>query len=294
MNFLRFIFLIFPLCFFAQTQPFRGENNRWGISENEKILIPAVYDTIFNFDQEQKVCLACYRVKTTTNRNMMTITKTNHYCRYLNKQNQALSIKIETHSDTCSVFQLSKNAVEWYQDTFPFFVVSAKNKKYLVDKNFKQLTFVPYHNIYTGPDKNFYLVEHKNEGDIVLTGLINTQEKQIIPFDYSGLKFNTVDSLIIACSGNVRPGATDDVFNYKGEKIETYKAHVDMATKNFVIHKFYEPKPHYIIHNLQNDARKHLEMDELKVFRNDTILIKQKNNWFLYNMNNHQKTLYKN
>ncbi|MBX3163319.1 MAG: hypothetical protein KF900_02470 [Bacteroidetes bacterium] len=294
MKFLHTIFLFFPLLFSAQTQTFRGENNKWGIKENERIIIPAVYDTLFNFDKEGNVCLACYRIKTTTTRNAMTITKTNHYCRYLNKNNNCLVIHINNNTDTCSVFQLSKNSVELYNDTFPFFAVSAKHKKYMVDKNFKQLTFVPYHNIYASSDKNFYVAEEKNEGDVVLTGLINTEEKQIIPFNYSGLTFNTADSLIIACSGSVRAKANDDIYNYKGEKIATYKTHVDMATKNFVIHKLYEPKQHYIIYNLQNDVRKQLDSDDLKLFRNDTVLIKQKNDWFFYNIHTYQKTLYKN
>src|SRR5690606_28178578 len=136
--------------------------------------------------------------------------------------------------------------------------------------------------------------EFKNEGDIVFTGLVDLHEKQIIPFDYSSIKLNVQDSLIIACSAGVRNNGTDDVFDFSGKKIASYKMHVNNATKNFIIHKVFEPKERFIIRNLKTDTETELKTDEVQTYRNDTILIKQKHDWFFYNMNNNQKTPYKN
>ena len=66
-----------------------------------------------------------------------------------------------------------------------------------------------------------------------------------------------------------------------------------MATKHFLIHKIFEPKEYYIIYNIATKEEKQLIADEVKFFMNDEILLRQKNDWYLYDLNTHQKKPYK-
>ena len=61
----------------------------WGLGmafnkENESVIIPAVYDTIFNFDSTGQVCMACYKVKSASASKFIKVMTTTYVCRYLN------------------------------------------------------------------------------------------------------------------------------------------------------------------------------------------------------------------
>lgn len=275
----------------SQTQTVK-ENTKWGIKENDSFIIPAVYDTIFNFDSTNKVCLACFKFKKASSSQFIKTMSTSYSCNYLDKKAQRLITRSE-QGDTLSVFSLGKNTVSNYQSNQTIFVVSSKGKKNLVDKNFKQLTFKGYQDINLSNDKNFYFGQIINEADVVVDGLVNTKEREIIPFNYSIIKINTSDSLIIACSAGIRMNSEDFVFDYEGRKKEGSYRHIDMATKHFLIHKIFEPKEYYIFYNLETKQETNLTADELKVYRHDEILVRIKKDWYLYDLNTNIKTPFK-
>lgn len=275
----------------SQTVTFR-ENNKWGIKENESVIIKPIYDTIFNFDSTGRVCMACYKAKSASANKFIKVTTTSYSCNYLNKKNELLIIR-NTLNDTFSVFSYNKNALKLYSGSSPYFTVASKGKKHIVYKNFQQLTFKGYYDVSMSPEKKFYFTSFVNEGDIVLAGLTNEREEEVIPHQYSVIKINTGDSLIIACSAGVRMNAEDEVFDYNGKKIIGTHRHIDMATKHFLIHKIYEPKEYYILYKLETKEEKTLQADELKIHEHDELLIRQKNDWFLYDLNTNQKKPFK-
>src|SRR6218665_963324 len=69
------------------------ENSKWGARENENFIIAPVYDTIFSFDSTQKICLACFRVKTASANKFIKTLTTSYSCRYLNKKNERLILR---------------------------------------------------------------------------------------------------------------------------------------------------------------------------------------------------------
>jgi hypothetical protein len=285
MNFrhiLPILYLLVSFCGSAQTKPFT-ENSKWGIKEDNKVIVEAIYDTIFNFDSTGKVCLACFKTRTASANKFIKLLVTTYSCNYLNKKRKRLSIKTPSN-DTCTVFAYAKNSIKQYNHSNNYLVATVKGKKYLADKNFKQLTFKPYQEISPSADPNFYVTQVLNEWDTPLTGLVDANEKQIIPYQYSDIKVNPYDSLIIGCSAGLRPNAIDDIYFYSGKKRETCNRHVDMATKNFIIHKIYEPKEHYVLYNSQTKEEKSIEAEELHVQPHDEVLIKVKGQWFVYNL----------
>ncbi|MDX2172579.1 MAG: hypothetical protein SFY56_05620 [Bacteroidota bacterium] len=270
--------------------PFKSAN-KWGIKKNEQIIIDPVYDTIFNFDNTNKVCLACFKIKGANSNKFIKTSSVSFSCNYLNMSKKHLTIKNETN-DTTSIFSLHKNSLKELYDDKDYFIVTNKNKKYLLDKKFNQITFTGYHTIALSNDPNFLVVEEKTESGQIYTGLINTKEKKIIDFNYSGIKLNTFDSLIIACSSGVNPNADDDVFDYNGKKIFGFKRHIDFATKTFIIHKIFEPSEYYIIYNLNTKKESILNVLEVKQYNSDEILVRLKNNWFVYNLVSGEKKPY--
>ena len=279
------------LSFNAQTIPFK-EGLKWGIKENEKIIIKPVYDTVFNFDNAGKVCMACFKTKAlSANRFIKTYTIV-YSCNYLNKNSNRLQIKTDDN-DTASVFALGKTTIKQYNDDLNYFIVSAKNKKYLIDKEFEQRTFKGYNEVFITGEPKFFIAEIKNDIGVTYAGLINSKEELIVPFRYSGIKINPKDSLIVGCSAGVGNNGDDDIYDYNGKKINSSKRHVDMATKNFIIHKIFEPKEYYILINLKTKEETNFTAEELVPFEKDEVLIKVKSEWYIYNLASKQKKLYK-
>jgi hypothetical protein len=87
----------------------------------------------------------------------------------------------------------------------------------------------------------------------------------------------------------VRPNADDDIYDYSGKRIESYHRHVELATRNFIIHKLFEPKEHYVIYNIKSREEIKLAADEVQHGIHDEILVRIKNDWYLYDLNTNTK-----
>ena len=271
----------------SQSLPFK-ENARWGIKDGNKVIINPTYDSIFNFDETGKVCLACRKMKGPSNK-IIKVTTFTYACHYLNKKGEKLRIKAG-NNDTCSIFSLGKNTVTQFSDAHTTFVVGVKGLKYMVDKTFKQLTFNGHYDIGQSVEPLFYLASSIDESETILTGLIDLNEHEVIPIQYAHIRINPVDSLIMGCSAGVRANSDDDVFNYSGKKIDSYHRHVEMATKDYIVHKVFTPKEHFIIYNIKTKEEKNLQANEIHFFDHEEILIRIKDDWYIYNLKTNAKT----
>jgi len=287
--------LYFIFCFvinysFSQTAVFK-EDGKWGIKENGNILIKPAYDTIFNFDSTFKVCLACAKIKSANPNKYIKTPSITFNCRYLNKRSEPLIIK-QFASDTCSIFSLGKNTVAQYLNGNNYMTVAVKNHKHLVYKDFTQITSKGYDEIHFSSDPEFLVAENKDDGNVLLSGLINKKEEQIIPMVFSHVKVNSRDSLIIACTTGQGANSEDDVFNYKGEKIAAYKKHIELATKDFIVHKIFSPKEYLIVYNIKTKEEKVEYAQEVYLYKGEELLMMNEGHWFLYDMNTHKKSPY--
>jgi hypothetical protein len=286
LNILLFTLLLSPLLR-AQTSTFK-EKNHWGIKDKEGIIIAPVFDTIFNFDETGKVCLACFKLKSASANKIIKTSTITFACNYINNKGQKLRVK-DGNNDTCSVFSLSKNTVKQLNDNPVSFAVAVKNRRHLVTKDFKQLTFNGYFDISPSIDPAFYNIQQMDESEIVMAGLVDINEKEIIPCRYSHIRINPVDSLIMCCTAGVRDGSEDDIFDYSGKKVNSHRRHIEMATKNFMIQKVFEPKEHYVIYNIKTKEEKNLQANEVVFFDHDQILIRIKDDWYVYDLITNQK-----
>jgi hypothetical protein len=268
-------------------QPFQ-QDKKWGMKDKELIIVKPVFDTIFGFDSTGKVCLACFKTKTQTNNKFIKVTSSGFSCNYFNNKGDRLFVK-NKRGDTCSVFALSKSSIRQYQNNSKYFVATVRSKKYLLTKDFVQLTFTGYHDISMCDEPYFYVTQSADEFDVVYTGLVNKKEEQIVPYQYSDVKVNPEDSLIIACSAGLGNNRDDDVYDYNGKKVGGSNKHIEMATKNFFVHKLFDPKEHHIIYNRKTGIEKELVADDVQFYHDDEILIRLKNEWYIYDLNTNQK-----
>lgn len=252
------------------------------------MLVAPLYDTVFNFDSTSKICLVCFKSKSATASKFIKVIKTSYSCNYLDRNSKKLVIR-NAAGDTNSVFSVSKNIVEEYAGNTPYFKAVTKGKKYLITKDFKQLTFNDYHDIRFCDEPSFYITQNLNEAEVMVTGLVNRREEVIVPYLYSDIQVNAQDSLIIACSAGVRRNAGDDIYNYEGKIVESSYKHVVLATHHYLVLKVYEPKEYYVIHNLTTKEEKNLIADELIVYQHDEVAIRIKNEWYIYDLVSNQK-----
>ena len=274
----------------GQTKLFR-ENAHWGIKDGEQIIIAPKYDTIFNFDSTNTVCFACLKVRVVNPNKFIKTPSLSFNCHYLNKKAERLVVK-QFEADTCSIFALHKHTVAQYLNNNNYMSVSVKNHKHLVYKDFTQITNKGYEEINFSSNPDFLIAEIRTEGNVILSGLINKKEEEIIPIVFSRVKVNSRDSLIIACTTGQGNNSEDDVFNYEGKKIAAYRKHVELATKEYIIHKIFTPKEYLIVLNLKTKEEKVEYAQEVYLGKGDDLLMMNEGHWFYYNLKTAKKTPY--
>jgi hypothetical protein len=264
------------------------KGNKMGCEWNGKEIIPPVYDTIFAFDATNTICMACNEVKATPSKFIKVATKS-YECKYLNKNNQAFYLK-RTVKDSSCLFGISKNTVKQYQSLSNYFVATYGGKKYLVSKNFNVITPSPFNEIYFTQNREFFITETKTENNAILLGLINSENKLIIPSEYSGIKVNDKDSLIIACSSQSKVNGEDDVYNYQGKKVHSFRRHIEQANKKYILYHIFEPNNYFIVLNRKTNEEKPLNGQNVTYVKDDTFAIKSDGNWFYFDIVKNIKT----
>jgi hypothetical protein len=81
------------------------------------------------------------------------------------------------------------------------------------------------------------------------------------------------------------------VFNYKGQRLQQSRRHLEMATKDYLIQKVYEPKECYILVKIENNTETSLVAEEMQYYKGNEVLIRLKNDWYIYDLQTNQKKL---
>ncbi|MBK7818044.1 MAG: hypothetical protein IPJ60_11245 [Sphingobacteriaceae bacterium] len=271
-----FIFIFLSAASFAQLSTFK-KNNKFGFAKDGVELSPPIYDTILPFDSTKKICMACVKTQKPANK----FIKTNNMimvCKYVNDKNESLVLKVK--NDTVNYFALHKKAFDYYTQYKDYVVVSARDKKYVVDKQLKQITFAGYDEIIPSSIKHHFIVENKTLGASYFNGVIDKDEKQVVPMEYTHIKSNPFDTLFICCTAQIKLNGSDDVLDITGKKVQTFNRHIDNASKNFVIHRVFEPYEYYIIHDLHTKKEKIINAEDITYLGNDNVNIKIKGKYF--------------
>lgn len=284
------LLLCVNFCFSQSISAFRS-NGKWGFKEGDKITIEAQYDTVFGFDVTHRICLVGKINPLKRSINSLTHEVHIDYTyNYITPANKKICGKIsETQNEICD-FTATKDMVSQYITDKNYFITHYNGKEIVFNKNGKQLTDHPYDNVsYTKVD-SFFMVETKDpKSGHGFLGLINTSGKQVIPSTYSKISFNTYDTLIYCCTAGIRFNGSDDVYNYKGEKLHSHSKHIQCASKNFTIFKLFESENSYVIFDNKTLKEKQIKAEYVYYLKDDNIVLLD-GDWFFYNLATEKKT----
>lgn len=281
----------------GQTEVFK-EKDKYGIKEKGVILIPAVHDTVFNFDSTGKVCMVCAKTRSAHPNKFIKTPVLSWGCQYLGKNGSKLKIKLES-GDSTDIFTLQKSSRQLFEGNSPYMTVAVKDKsmhdhRYMCNKDMKQVTFKAYEDVHFSPGELFFIGKIRNESNSVYEGLLDRKEELILPFKYSHIKFNPVDSFIIGCTAGQGTNSEDDIYGYDGKKIASYHRHIEVATKKYVVQKVFKPEEYLIILNLETKEEKKEHAEEVMYFSDDKVLMANDGHWFTYEFATGKKKAYDN
>lgn len=223
--------------------------------------------------------MACAKLRSVSGNGGLQVSSTYYRCNYINRAQKLLTIT-DSDQDTSSLFSLARNSVSQFTTNSELMVVTYKSEKYLVDKNFRQITFKGHHNIYPGPATHLLICEKKGNFETVYTGVIDLREKIVVPYNYSSISISAPDSLIIACSAGLA-GKTDDIYDYSGRKIYSSSRHIQQAGRRYVVQKSFEPKVRYHLLG-RNNSVEHLTAEEILLAANEQVIFRKNSRWFLF------------
>jgi hypothetical protein len=282
------VFYSISFSFSQSISSFKSEN-KWGFKQGDKTLIEPQYDTVFDFDITDRIALVG---KLNTFKRSASLTKEirkEYIYNYITPQNTKIYITLAELKEPVCDFIISKNPTSQYISGKNYFMANYSGKKVLFNKNGKQITDRSFDNVNFTKVDSFFTVETKDPvSGHSFVGLINWQGKQILPLNYSKISFNTFDTLIYTCTAGIRFNGSDDVYNYKGERLHVHTKHIQCASKNFTIFKLFESENSYIILDNKTGKEKSIKAEWIYYLKNDTIVLLD-DDWFFYDLKTEKK-----
>ncbi len=282
-----FIFIICFSHFLIEAQnyvPFKN-NNKWGFKINDKVIIEPQYDTVFNFNNSNKIALVANIGFFEKVVNPLTGAEELSYQYYfVNGNNEKLKLKVENYPDSVSTLGFQYEFQNQYLDSSNFFKVLFDEKVYLVSKNGKQIS-KGYDNITKSSFLNLFLVENNILVDnkmVKKIGVIDTTGKLIVKCNYKHVVFN--DSIIYCCSAINRAKQKDEVFDLNGRQLYASENHIEYASKNCVVTHQFEPKEWFTIINTKADKQKNVEGNLMYKLDLTKALIVGDKDWYIINL----------
>lgn len=266
--------------------------NKWGYRLHGEVLIKPQYDTAFPFDQTGQIAMAGIRNTSRTEINPLTGEEKHvtDYC-FINRDNARLSLKLQTSSDSVSVFPAQQELSLDYLSASPVFKVLYGQKVWLFNKQGKQLS-AGFDNIYSaGTGSRFFITETYSEWDkevVRVKGLIDTSGRTIVNCEKKHIRINTEDSVVYACSAIFNRRPSDEVFDYKGTLIYSNKHHIEFAAKELYVYVLYEPKEMFVVAGRTKDLYS-IEGQHFYDLKHKKALIVDRDTWLLVNLQTGKK-----
>lgn len=273
------------VCVLSQTISSFKSQGKWGFKKGEALIIEPQYDSVFGFDQTGQICLVGNEDASKRSINSLTRQMRKEYAfYYINPKNQKLYFKEPLALDsTCNV-NVNKQTASLYLGKNDVFVVSVDGKKMLWSKKGKRMPSSSHDNINFTKVSGLYTFEESS-----VWGLMDETGKQLIPPTYSKISFNTFDSIIYCCTAGSKFNGSDDVYNYKGEKILSSNKHIQCAGKNYVIYRLYASENSFIVFDVKENKEKPLKAEYVYYLKDNKIALLDQD-WFFYDLKTENRT----
>ncbi len=269
---------------FSQTISAFKTGDKWGFKKGQAVIIEPQYDSVFGFDQTQQVCLVgSIDPKKQTVNSLTKQIKIVYTFKYINPENERLYFKAPNSLDSSSEATPTKFCGSLYHTYTNLMIACVSGKKILATKKGVQISD-SYDNMNFTKVPGFYTFETNS-----LLGLIDRSGKPIIPAGYSKISFNTEDSLIYCCTAGSKFNGSDDIYNYKGEKIHTSTKHIQCAGKNYVIYRLYASENSFIVFDVKENKERNLKAEYIYYLKDDKVALLD-DDWFFYDLKTEKRT----
>lgn len=275
---------------FSQSISAFKSENKWGFKQDSKVVIEPQYDTVFGFDPSNKICLVGKTSPFKRSINSLTKEVRKEYIyNYITPSNKKIYARISDSKDSVCDFSITKVTMNKYLNDKNYFIVNYNGKELILNKNGRQITELGFDNISFSKVDSFFITETRDTKSAnVFLGVINAKGKQIIPPTYSKISFNIYDTLIFCCTAGIRFNGSDDVYNYKGEKLHSHTKHIQCATKKYTIFRLFESENSYAIFDNKTLKEKPMKAEYVYYLNNDNIVLLD-GDWFFYNLATEKK-----
>lgn len=259
-------------------------NNKWGFKKGESIIIDPQYDTTFGFDQTNTICLVGKINASKRSINPLTKEiKVEYIYNYINSKNEKIYIKKSNTDSVCEI-TLTKQSPSYYLNNNKAFAATVGGKKYLVTKKGKTLIYTAYDNIVFTKVPDFYITETKEiKNNQTFVGLLDANGNYVIQQAYSKISINPFDSMIYCCTAGIKFNGSDDIYNFKGNKIHSSAKHIQCTGKKHIIYKLYDSENTFIIFDIETGKEKSLKAEWLYYLKNEMLVILD-GEWYFYDM----------
>lgn len=279
-----FIFAVLSFTLPAQLIKPYSEVGKWGFKQNDSILIPAQFDTVFGFDKSNRVALVGNINPFTTTINPLSgETQAQIDYSFITRANRLVMLLPANFPDSISVLPDQQELKLAYQDSSDVFKILFHDKLYLFSKLGNQLS-EGYDNISATSVPSLFLTELISEYQkqtVRMHGLINNSGKVIVKCRYNRVSINSADSLVYCCG--LLPGkrANDDLFDWNGKLKYTTAEHLEYASKDIRILKMTTPANRYLIENLLLNKRFETEGNKLFILNSKEALVVNEKDWVM-------------
>lgn len=279
-------FLVFLFCATLNAQIISAfkQKGKWGFKKGESILIESQYDTTFGFDQTNSIALVGNLNPDKKIINPLTKeVKIEYRYFYINSQNQKIHIK-RSNTDSVVEVNINKHIPALYLNNNHAFIALVNGKKHLVTKKGATVIRNGYDNLNFTKIPCFYTVETKDvKTGHNYIGLLDEKGNYIIQQAYSKISINPYDSLIFCCTAGIKFNGSDDVYNYKGDKIHTSAKHIQYVSKNYAVYRLFESENSYVINDIANGKERPLKAEWVYYLQHDRLVILD-GDWYFYDM----------
>jgi hypothetical protein len=100
---------------------------------------------------------------------------------------------------------------------------------------------------------------------------------------YSGISLNAIDSLFICCTSGVKYNGSDDVYNFKGNKVHSSARHIQYCGKSYAVYRLFESENSYVIFDIKNNKERSLKAEWVYYLKNDKLVLLD-GDWYFYDM----------
>ncbi len=270
----------------VQTQTLSAfkSDKKWGFKQGETIVIQPQYDSVFGFDQTDQICLVgSIDPKKQSVNSLTKQLKIVYTFKYINAGNERLYFKSPNSLDSSSEATPTKYCGALYHNKEDLMIACVSGKKILATKKGVQISN-SYDNINISKVAGFYTFETNS-----LLGLMDRSAKQIVPAIYSKISFNSDDSLIYCCTAGSKFNGSDDIYNYKGEKVHTSNKHIQCAGKNYGIYRLYASENTFIVYDVKEKKEKEVKAEYIYYLKNDNVALLD-DDWFFYDLKTEKRT----